>query len=87
MEMSKKPDTRVAPRRTDPAKFGKGRRVSEESARNIAEAVWSRYHQTCNGVSRVTDPDALTQIIWEECGRQVRGHKNLSLVESCLCDM
>ena len=87
MNMAAKVDRRVPPHRTDPVKFGRGRRVGNRDARNIANAVWHRYHQACNGVSRVTDPDKLAQIIWEECGREIRGLANLTLIETYLCDM
>lgn len=87
MSMAAKVDRRVPPHRTDPVRFGRGRRVSIRNAKNIAEAVWHRHHQACSSVSRVTDPDKLAQIIWEECGREIRGPANLSLVEACLCDM
>lgn len=87
MELSRAPDRRVKPLRTDPSRFGRGRGVFDRGAQAIAEAIAHRHGEARLPESGVTSPDLLTQIIWEECGRAIRGPSNLALIEAYCCQM
>lgn len=81
MNMVGKVDRTVEPKRKDPARFGAGVRVDRQSAINIADVVRPHLRQARDNVTQVTDHNKLSQIVWEECGREIRGFRNLLLIE------
>ena len=68
------------------SKFGTGRRVGLEQAREIAEKVWSKQHLLRDELCMEKE-GALTEVIFNETGRLIRGENNLALIRDHLYSM